>query len=315
MTAHEEPSSGATKASGSWVVRRARLRGLETAWREAGPDDGPVLLCLHGYPDSPAVWEAQEQAFCDRYRVVAPYARGASPSAPSDDLGRYGRDAVALDCLGILEHVDPTGTRDIVLMGHDLGVVQACHLAPLLGRRLKAVILFNGLSLPMMVRRLRRPAQVLRSWYIWAILAPGRVVDKLTSRFPRTALHLVRRIADAPPASEEVRAAAPAALSAPLAQYRALARELWKASRERAPRVTAPVLVLWGTRDPFLLPPAEDEWAAFATDVTVRFLDGGHWLFKEKATTVNRICREFLENPGSPVGNGERLALTEARTS
>jgi pimeloyl-ACP methyl ester carboxylesterase len=295
-------------------VRRARLRGLETAWREAGPENAPVLLCLHGYPDSPAVWEAQEQAFADRYRVVAPYARGASPSEPADDLGRYGRDAVALDCLGILEQVDPTGTREVVLMAHDLGVVQACHLAPLLGARLRAVILFNGLSLPMMVRRLRRPGQVLRSWYIWAILAPGRVVDRLTSRFPRTALHLVRRLADAPPASDEEKAAAPAALTAPLAQYRALARELWRASRERAPRVTAPVLVLWGTHDPFLLPPTENEWATFGSDVTIRFLEGGHWLFKEKPVAVNAICREFLDSPRGAATVPAPLALPEARS-
>lgn len=297
-----------------WVVRRAKLRGLETAWREAGPAQAPILLCLHGYPDSPAVWEAQEAAFCDRYRVVAPYTRGALPSEPTNDLARYGRDAIALDWLGVLNEVDPSGTRDVVLMGHDLGVVQACHLAPLLGSRLKAVILFNGLSLPLMVRRLRNPSQVLRSWYIWAILAPGRVVDRFARQFPRTALHLVRKVADAPPATEEEKAAAPTAVVDPLRQYRALARELWKAGRERAPRITAPVLVLWGTHDPFLLIPSQDEWETFASDVTIRLLDGGHWLMKEKSVTVNGICREFLESPERGRRVESALPAPEART-
>lgn len=297
-----------------WVVRRAKLRGLETAWREAGPDSGPILLCLHGYPDSPAVWEAQESVFSDRYRVVAPYTRGASPSEPSTDLSRYGRDAIALDWLGVLDHVDPSGQRDVVLMGHDLGVVQACHLAPLLGARLRAVILFNGLSLPIMVRRLRNPSQVVRSWYIWAILAPGRMVDRFTRTFPRTALHLVRKVAEAPPATDEEKAAAPAALTDPLRQYRALARELWRASRERAPRIAAPVLVLWGTHDPFLLVPSQEEWETFASDVTIRLLEGGHWLMKEKSTTVNAICREFLEAPRRTRQSEMALTTSEVRT-
>ena len=296
-----------------WVVRRAKLRGLETAWREAGPETGPILLCLHGYPDSPAVWEAQEQAFCDQYRVVAPYTRGASPSEPTNDLGRYSRDAIALDWLGVLESVDPSGRRPVFLMGHDLGVVQACHLAPLLGFRLKSVILFNGVSLPMMVRRLRSPSQLVRSWYIWAILAPGGMVEKFTRQFPRTALHLVRKIGEAPVATEEEKASAPATVTEPLRQYRALARELWKARCERIRRISAPVLVIWGTRDPFLLTPSQDEWETFASNVTIRLLDGGHWVLKEKAPTVNQICREFIENRGKDVT--PRLPAPEAKTT
>ena len=99
--------------TGGVEVREKTLRGLPTAWLQAGPsgpaaDQTPILLLFHGFPDGPECWDLQIAAFKDRYSIVAPFGRGAAPSAKGKRLGRYGPDAVALDVLAILDEVDPT---------------------------------------------------------------------------------------------------------------------------------------------------------------------------------------------------------------
>lgn len=286
-----------------WVVHRAMVRGLVTAWRQAGPANAPILLCLHGFPDVPEVWSAQERFFADRFQIVAPYARGVGPSEPSPDPSRYRRDAAALDVLAILREVDPEGRRPIVLFGHDLGVVRGTHLAPLLGGRLQRAVFFNGLSLGQMARRLRRPSQVLRSWYIGAFLVPG-LADSFLDKFPRTALALARRIDGSPRPTEAEALSVSQALPVAIREYRAFAREIPGALRHNETKIKCPVLVLWGVRDRFLVTPTQDEWRRIAPQSEIRLLEAGHWPFREKAATVNELCDEFL----GPVAGGKHGA-------
>src|SRR5687768_17405783 len=118
----------------------ATIRGLKTAWLSAGSPDKPIMLLIHGYPDTPESWDFQIAHFQETYQVIAPYARGARPSEKATDLKRYTLDAVSLDLLQILQEVDPEKKRQVVVVGHDIGGPPAWRLAPLLGNRLKALI-------------------------------------------------------------------------------------------------------------------------------------------------------------------------------
>lgn len=287
------------------VLRQARIRGLQTGWLEtAAPSaDAPILLCLHGYPDSPEIWDLQRRHFESRFQVVCPFARGLAPSESTRDVGRYGQQAGTLDVLQILREVDPSGRRPVALLGHDLGAVHACHLAPHLGRRLSALIIFNGMSLAQMVRRLRRPKQLTRSWYLYLFQIPG-LPEWVAGRFPGTARALVARTGgsggDVPRVS--------GSFTAPVNQYRAFLREVPRTIRRGMPRVTCPVLVIWGRHDPFLVAPTLDEWEPISPDVTVRLLDAGHWVYRERADEVNRLLMEFLERArlAPPKETGDR---------
>ena len=62
--------------------------------------------------------------------------------------------------------------------------------------------------------------------------------------------------------------------------------------------IDRPVLVLWGTNDPFLEPPTMEEWERFGSDVTLRIMDGGHWIYRDKADEVNTLVDEFLKLKG-----------------
>ena len=46
-----------------------------------GPKDGPLALCLHGFPDTPYGWrKVAPRLAAAGWRVVAPFMRGYAPS-------------------------------------------------------------------------------------------------------------------------------------------------------------------------------------------------------------------------------------------
>lgn len=274
-------------------TKSLRLRGLETAWLEgdAPKKDAPILLFLHGFPDTPASWDRQMKHFSDRYQVIAPFARGAGSSEVAPTLDRYREGSTTLDLLQILKAVDPSGKRDIRLVGHDLGAVAAWNLAPLLGRRLKAMAIVNGLSLMQMFQRKRRLKQMMKSWYIYAFQIP-RVPEFLARRFPESCLRLAHAIGRLPVAD---RPEIEVPIDGSLPHYRAFAREFPWLGRRETTKLQAPVLVLWGSEDAFLLPPKWEELTRYSAWPTSRVIQGNHWVHREKAEEVNQALERFFE--------------------
>jgi len=95
--------------------------GLRFACLVAGPADGPLALCLHGFPDTAATWRHLLPTLAEAgYRAVAPFMRGFAPTGiPADgcyQLGALVRDATCLhEALG--------GDDQAVLLGHDWGAL------------------------------------------------------------------------------------------------------------------------------------------------------------------------------------------------
>ncbi|MBI3556302.1 MAG: alpha/beta fold hydrolase [Deltaproteobacteria bacterium] len=166
------------------MLESKAIRGLRTAWlEERGASGRPLLLFLHGCPDSAQTWQPQLDYFhSQRFTVLAPFARGIGDSEPAPDSGRYGRDAIALDHLEILRALDPSGQEKVVIVAHDIGGIHAWHLARLLGNRLAALVLVNAPDLSQMARRLTQARQVLKSWYI-ALFQLPLVPEALLSRW------------------------------------------------------------------------------------------------------------------------------------
>jgi len=78
--------------------------GLTFTADVAGPVDGPLVLLLHGFPESRHSWrEALPVLAKAGYRCVAPDQRGYSPGARPDpaDLSNYAFDKLVADALEI----------------------------------------------------------------------------------------------------------------------------------------------------------------------------------------------------------------------
>jgi pimeloyl-ACP methyl ester carboxylesterase len=143
-----------------------------------GPDDAPIALCLHGFPDTAHGWRKVAPLLVDAgWRVVAPFTRGYAPSSVSSD-GSYHVGALMDDALRVLEAAGPTG-RD-VLIGHDWGAITATGLAAMPDSPfVKAVIMsvppsasFRGKVSHVGRLVARIPRQLLRSWYIMYFQLP-----------------------------------------------------------------------------------------------------------------------------------------------
>lgn len=97
---------------------RVSVNGIEFAYLAEG-DDGPLALCLHGFPDSAWTWRHLMPELAGAgYRAVAPWLRGYAPTG-LDEQDRYQNGASVADVIAL--HDALGGDSSAVLIGHDWG--------------------------------------------------------------------------------------------------------------------------------------------------------------------------------------------------
>jgi pimeloyl-ACP methyl ester carboxylesterase len=102
--------------------------GIEFAYLSDGPADGPLALCLHGFPDTAHTWRFLLPRLAEAgFHAVAPNLRGYAPtSVPSD--GHYDTGTLALDACEL--HRALGGDEEAVIIGHDWGAFATYGVAP-----------------------------------------------------------------------------------------------------------------------------------------------------------------------------------------
>lgn len=136
---------------------------------DVGPLDGPVVIALHGFPQTSASWSAVSPRLTEAgYRVLAPNQRGYSPGARPQAVASYGMDHLCADVLAL---ADAVGVERFHLVGHDWGAAVGWALA---GARPDRVQTLTAVSVPHPAAFVRSMAgtQLLRSWYMLAFQLP-----------------------------------------------------------------------------------------------------------------------------------------------
>src|SRR5262249_23927740 len=114
----------------------------------AGAPGAPLVLMLHGFPQTRHTWRRQVPALARAgYRVIAPDQRGYSPGvrpAPTD-LNAYRIDRLVADVLDLAAAAGYGGSRRFHLVGHDWGGQVAWAVAP---RHPGPIASLTGLSPP-----------------------------------------------------------------------------------------------------------------------------------------------------------------------
>src|SRR5450631_3715570 len=99
--------------------REIESNGLSFETLLAGPEDGEVVMLLHGYPQSAASWQETMEWLAERgMRAIAPNLRGYSPNANPVAASAYSMDQLIDDVIGI---ADAEGVDRFHLVGHDIG--------------------------------------------------------------------------------------------------------------------------------------------------------------------------------------------------
>ncbi len=100
---------------------------------------GPVIVVLHGWCMSSAIWRLRMETLSPWFRVIAPDLAGHGRSAQSS--GGYGFANFAADLTVLFRHLD---LRDVVLAGWSLGAQVALQAFELLRERLTGLVLISA---------------------------------------------------------------------------------------------------------------------------------------------------------------------------
>jgi pimeloyl-ACP methyl ester carboxylesterase len=122
--------------------RTAEVGGIDVFYREAGPDSGPVVLLLHGFPSSSRMFRDLIPRLSDAYRVIAPdYPAFGHSAVPDRSAFGYTFDHLADVVDGLLEQL---GIDQFAIYVMDFGAAVGFRLALRHPERLSAIIVQNA---------------------------------------------------------------------------------------------------------------------------------------------------------------------------
>lgn len=200
--------------------------GLDFAVLEEG--SGPLVLCLHGFPDTAWSMHPLLSALAAAgYRAAAPFTRGYAPSSLAKD-GDYRATTLARDALALIEAL---GAKEAFIVGHDWGAATAQLAAAMAPGTVRGIV---TAAVPHLRRFLLRPTlrQLYRSRYMGFFQLRNLPEQRIVADDFRSLRALIHRWSPAWAITEEEFAplkscfSDPARLSAALAYYRALPKTL-----------------------------------------------------------------------------------------
>ncbi|MEO5613102.1 MAG: alpha/beta fold hydrolase [Sphingomicrobium sp.] len=274
----------------------------------AGDAAAPPVILLHGFPESHRTWRGISPLLQDRFRLVMPDQRGFAGSDKPQGVGAYRIDHIVADLFALADALE---IDRFALVGHDWGGAAAWAAAIRGDPRVTRLAIINSPH-PVIFQKslIEDSAQRAASQYMNAFRAPGfeaavaamgyeTFFDKTFSNHVDLALI---------PADEKLRYiaewSAPGALTAMLNWYRASAIVVPAPDAAAPmpdwalgpfPKVRIPTQMVWGMRDPALLPLQLDGLDRLVDDLTiVRLPDVGHFAPWEAPEPIARVLEGFL---------------------
>jgi pimeloyl-ACP methyl ester carboxylesterase len=310
--------------------RTIQTNGIKMHIAEAG--EGPLVLMVHGFPESWYSWRHQLPALAAAgFHAVAPDVRGYGRTDAPEPIEAYSTKQISADLAGVL---DALGENTAVMVGHDFGAPAAYTSALLYPDRFRAVI---GMSVPYTGRAPMAPMQLFKAmfqdnfFYILYFQEPGVAEAELETDVRRS-LRLFRYVAsgDLPEGTafavkkadstflegmpepekplswtteadldyyvaEYVRTGFRGGLN----RYRNLDRDFEELAQLQGAKIQQPSLYITGERDAVIAmnPPGIETMKQNTVDLRkVVLLPGcGHWTQQERPDEVNAEMIAFLK--------------------
>ena len=267
--------------------------------------DGPIVLCLHGFPDNARSFRHQLPALAEAgYRAISLTLRGYEPGAiPAD--GAYTMETSATDILAVIESLD---TGPVHLIGHDWGAAVAYVATSAAPERFKSLTVMAVPHAGRFAREgLRIPKQLRLSWYMGFFNIPW-LSDWVVQRQDYAFIRKLWRDwspgwQPEPGVLDSViqTLSQPGVRSAALGYYRAALsiKALLVSAEEAHYPVPVPTLALSGERDGCIASEVFEQLMVaqdFPKGLTFsRIAEAGHFLHQEQPEQVNREIRDWLK--------------------
>lgn len=271
----------------------------------AGPENGPLVILLHGFPE---FWYGMRRQIGPLaqagYRVLAPDQRGYNKSDKPPRVADYNLDHLAGDVIGL---IDDAGREQAVVIGHDWGAVAAWWTAVRFPHRLQGIGILNVPHPVAMQRALRRSfSQLRKSWYVFVLQLPKIPEWTLPLRNWKGMIDTFKSSSRPGTFSEEDFAqyrqawSQPGAIGSMVNWYRAALR--CAPPTPANVRISVPTRILWGTNDKFVGRDLAEASLALCDHGELEYFEGAtHWIAHEEPQRVNARLLEFCRRV-SPVG-------------
>nr|WSX75169.1 alpha/beta hydrolase [Streptomyces sp. NBC_00899] len=151
------------------TLKHVKAGVLDIGYAEVGPADGPVVMCLHGWPYDIHSFVDVAPLLADQgYRVIVPYLRGHGTTT---FLSRHTprnaeQSAIALDIIALM---DALKIPKAVFAGFDWGSRTADIIAALWPERVTSLVSTSGYVITNVASQLEPAAPAVEHnwWYQW----------------------------------------------------------------------------------------------------------------------------------------------------
>ena len=270
----------------------ATVNGIRMYYRRQG--SGPLLVLLHGWPQTGHCWRHVTGPLSAAYTVVAPDLRGYGRS----DLPREGHDkrTRAEDLHRLIREL---GHESATVIGHDRGARVAHRWALDHPGDVERLVVMDIIPTREMWRRM--DASLARGTWHWLFHLQPDLPELLAGANVDAYLRFLIDAWSHVPLPEEdiaeyVRAfSRPGALRAGFDDYRAADLDTEHDDADQGRTLGMPLLALWGEHSFLKTIDAVEVWREYAADVTGAMIeDCGHFLAEERPEAVLERLRAFL---------------------
>jgi pimeloyl-ACP methyl ester carboxylesterase len=278
--------------------RAVYVDGVRIFYREAGPENAPALLLLHGFPSSSFMYRELMPRLADRWRVIAPDYPGFGDSdfpPPAEYEYSFAQLTRTVD-----KFTAVLGLREYALYIQDYGAPIGLRLALAHPERVTALIVQNGNAYEEGLSGAWDPLKAywrdpsprhreqLRGW-----LTPEGIRQQYVAGVSESEL---ARFAPDGWTLDWARLARPGNIDVQIGLFGdyqsnvSLYPRFQEFLRQRRP----PTLIVWGRHDPFFTEAGARAYLRDVPDAELHLLDAGHFALETRGGQIAALMRDFL---------------------
>ena len=286
----------------------ADVNNIKLHYIKAGPEDGKLILFLHGFPQFWYMWRDQLLDLSKNYLAVAPDMRGYNLSSKPEEIEQYQPQHIVEDLRALVE--EHFGRKKFILVGHDWGGVVAFPFANMHPDLVEKLIIINAPH-PNIFGRLiaKNKDQQTSSQYVLFFRTKNAEGFLSANNFQNLYGVVFNSEMEYDEDDRQMYKEAwsqPGALTGGLNYYRAgglrppsqgeKISELTDEQLEANPvMINVPTLVIWGEKDTALTVHNLEGLDEFIPDLIIkRIPEGSHWVINEQPDKVNSLIRAFI---------------------
>lgn len=271
------------------------LEDIRLHYVSAGDRSNPLIIFLHGFPDSWYTWKEQILDFKKDFWVVAPDMRGYGLSSKPERMEQYGMSYLIEDVRGLITSL---GRTKAIVVGHDWGGFVAWVFASKYEHMVDRLITLNSAHPLAMKHQIENSfEQMVKSWYMiffqpstWPEMVirmnDFAMLDRMFTVFPEEEKEALKYTF-----SQQ------GSLTGPINYYRAnVLRQDKRMRGVRYSYINTPTLIIWGEGDKYLTRKLAQLSIQQAFGRVEYVAHASHWVHRQCPRKVNDHIRTFLKN-------------------